>query len=74
MHLRHEFWDSEGLGDHLIHAGVKCSMYLLWTGIRSYSNDGDVLVDQPFLLTLSDLLDAGQTIHSWHFKLVVISI
>ena len=74
MHLRHEFWDSEGLGDHLIHSSVERSMNLLWASIRSNSDDRDVFVDHPFLLTLADLFDTGQTIHGRHFQLIKVSI
>lgn len=70
VHLRHQLWNPERLGDDLIHSSIEGSRYLLGASIGCDSDNWNVPTDCAVLLSLSYLPDTCQSIHGGHFELV----
>ena len=69
MHLRHKLWDAERLCDHLIHASLNRTRYLLGPCVRGDRNHRYMAADLATELLLPDVPNASQAVHGWHFQI-----
>jgi len=68
-HLGHEFGYAKWFRYDLVHPSSQGSLDLFVPRIGSHSDHRDMLRNPALGLPFSDVADAGQTIHRWHFQI-----